>query len=229
MHPRRYSTLGLVLVWLVSASCAEGAGAPAASLSRHFAVEVTHAYFPLQRGVHRSYAGEIDGVPVREEVRTLAQTRQILGVACTAVEQELYLADELTEVTTEWYAQDSEGNVWKFGEEGQIEGAGGGFVVTADSWLAGSGDAQAWIAFAAAPQVGDRWSGYAGAATDEFVVTAIDQSIAVAAGAFADCLAIEENPDEPLDADIILYAPRVGRVLESSRNTKLELVSVRGN
>ena len=47
------------------------------------------------------------------------------------------------------------------------------------------------------------------------------------AGAFADCLEIDENPDDPEDHDIILYAPSIGRVSESSPSGFVHLVEIR--
>jgi hypothetical protein len=196
-------------------------GSPAAA----YVPVVNHVYFPLLPGSTWTYLGEEDGETKREDVRVLEGPHMILGVACTAMVEDVFVGGELTETTTQWYAQDTVGNVWRFGEE-SLEYTGGLPVPAEDSWRAGVNGAQPWIIFAANPQPGDVYAGNRGDGWDQNTVVSVTASAIVPAGLFAGCLEIdEENPDDPDDRDRILYAPGVGRVSEESPDGKVELTS----
>jgi hypothetical protein len=190
---------------------------------------VDHPYFPITPGTVRYYEGEDEGRLRWEEVRTLEAARDITGVPCTAVQQEVFLDGMLVEVTTEWYAQDRAGNVWKFGEKSfdldPID----------DSWMAGIDGAEPWIAFFADPQVGDVYEGYRPGGRDAYEVTSVSETAEVPAGTYTGCMQIVENAeddedddeeDEPDDSDIILYARGVGRVQEVNASGTIQLVAV---
>ena len=225
----RYLSLLMFLI-LPLAGCGDVGGSGASRPS--FVAEVDHLYFPLIRGTTRIYEGDDEGRILREVVQTLEETRDIEGVTCTAMYQEVFLDGELYEVTTEWYAQDSSGNVWKFGEESfeadeATEAHGGAFARSEDSWLAGVNDAESWLAFPAQLRVGDRFFGYEADGQDEFVVLSLTATATVPAGTFENCLKLVENPDDPHDTDIILYSRGVGRVSEKSGSGSTGLVLVR--
>jgi len=184
---------------------------------------IDHPYMPLVPGSTWSYAGDEDGLPKREEVTVLDGARLILGTLCTGVEEQVFLDGELVERTTHSYAQDSDGNVWKLGEE-SIEYEDGLPVVSGDSWEAGVDGALPWIVLSADPQVGEVF--FSDGGTDRSAVLAIDATAAVPAGTFQACLDVEEtNAEDPEDTDRILYAPSVGLVSEVSPNGRIELVS----
>ena len=191
-----------------------------------FVAEVEHPWFPLRPGTHWTYEGEAAGSHRRDEVRVLPQTRVIANVTCTAVHQEVFLDGELSEVTTEWFAQDGDGSVWKFGEE-TAELDGGVFVATGDSWVAGEDGAVSWMFLAADPHVGDRYVGYRPDGQEMVVIVSLAETATVPAGVFENCLEAEENPDDIEDKDIILFAPGVGLVSESSQAGRIDLVSFR--
>jgi hypothetical protein len=216
---------------LVLAGCSQGGtptdesaelpGPPAAA----YVPLVDHIYFPLLPGSQWTLEGEEDGLPKREEVRVLDEPHLILGIACTAVVEDVYVDGELVETTTQWFAQDTDGNVWRFGEE-SLEFDGGPPVPTEDSWRAGVDGKRAWIFLARDPQPGDIYAGNRGDGWDQNEVLATDASAAVPAGAFLGCLDIEEtNPDDPEDLDRILYGPGVGRVSETSSTGVVQLVN----
>ena len=186
---------------------------------------VDHPYFPLEAGMLRVFEGTADGQHRRDDVRTLDEPRLIEGAICTAVLQEVYLDGELSEVTTEWFAQDAQGNVWKFGEE-SIELEDGAFERSADSWVAGEDGARPWLLLAAKPEVGDLYVGNRPDGEDRMHVLSITATADVPIGAFLNCLHLHENPDDPEDSDIILVAPNVGMVSEASSEGTIELVSV---
>jgi len=190
-----------------------------------FAETVLHAYFPLEPGIVRVYEGTADGQHRRDEVRVLDERRLLEGVSCTATRQEVYLDGLLAERTTEWFAEDAQGNVWKFGEE-TFEFPGGLPERKGDSWVAGVDDARPWLYLAAQPEPGDLYVGNAADHEDRLLVIALDVTADVPAGPFPNCLQMHENPDDPEDADIILVARGVGLVREQSGSGVIELVSV---
>lgn len=194
----------------------------AASFVRGF----TLSYFPLVAGTTWILEGDELGLPRREEVRVLDTPRVLAGIVSTGLEQSVIDNGIVVEITTEWFAEDRSGNVWKLGEE-SVEFDGLSYVPTADSWLVGQPGTWPFMAFPADPFVGAHWIGYINGGFDTFIARSRTASVIVPAGAFADCLEIDENPDDPEDNDIILYAPGVGRVSESSPNGYVRLVEIR--
>ena len=223
------SLLSLVLVSpLAGCGGASGVGQDSALVTpTYFAAKVDHPFFPITAGRTWIYEGDEGGLPKREEVRTLDQPRVLQGVACTAIEERIFIEGVLTAVTTEWFAQDIRRNLWKFGEE-SLEFVGGVLTPTADSWVAGVNDGRPWMMLTAAPRVGEIYSGYRPGGIDEFEVVSVSATAANPAGVFLNCLEMVENPDDPADTDIILYASGVGRVSESDPNGRVDLVSVDG-
>jgi hypothetical protein len=210
-------------------ACGGGGGGdapvfPVAPEAALFVERVDHRYFPIEPGRTWVYEGEVLGRPAREDVRTLPTKRLILGVPCTGVEERTFVDGILSEQSTEWFAQDRAGNVWKFGEEA-LDLTSGVPVLTADSWVAGVAGGTPWRAFAAEPRARDRFAGYRPDGIDVLVVTAILAIATVPAGVFSDCLELTENPDDPEDTDIILYGSRVGRLSERTSTGYMELVS----
>ena len=64
------------------------------------------------------------------------QTKVILGVTCTVVDDKVWLDGELIEATLDWYTQDIDGNVWYMGEDSK-EYEDGKVESTEGSWEAG--------------------------------------------------------------------------------------------
>lgn len=199
---------------------------PPVELPTTYVAGVDHPYMPLVPGTRWSYAGHEDGLPKREEVSVLDGAHMILGVPCTAVEEQVFLDGELVEVTTHYLAEDALGNVWRFGER-SIEFDDGAPEITEDSWEAGVDGAVPWLALSAAPRPGDQFiaDGQDGG-TDVFTVLSVDATATVPFGVFEGCVEVEEtNAEDIEDVDRILYAPGVGLVSEDSRGGRIELVS----
>jgi hypothetical protein len=96
---------------------------------------VANPWFPLPPGLRQVY--DVAGVDGNHTlVVTVAPGPEIEGVATTARVQ-----TEEGRRTVDWYAQDDRGNVWWFGRRGQ--------------WTAGVDGAEAGLAMAATPRVGD--------------------------------------------------------------------------
>src|SRR6476659_3355337 len=83
---------------------------------RTFVRTITNPYLPYRPGAVWVYRGVKDGVTQTDVVRVTNRTRTIEGVAATAVSDIATHGNRLLEKTTDWYAQDTRGNVWYFGE-----------------------------------------------------------------------------------------------------------------
>ena len=78
--------------------------------------KVTNPYFPLNPGDLYTYKGNLKKQPVVDTVYVTRNTKTIDGVTTIEVRDRVYESGTLTEDTLDWYAQDSRGNVWYFGE-----------------------------------------------------------------------------------------------------------------
>lgn len=203
------------------------ASEPAADPAPAYVEQIDNPYFPLRPGTMWVYEGDDDGQVRRDDVQVLPGTELVLGVACTVVLQEVHLDGELAEVTTAWFAQDDAGNVWHFGEQ-SIEFEEGAPLLAEDSWKAGVDGAEPWILVGGEPRPGDVYVGVHPGGTEMFTVASVTEIATTPLGTFAECVAMEEtNPDDPDDADRIIYAPGVGLVTEESANGRIDLVSMR--
>ncbi len=191
-----------------------------------FVANVDNQYFPLVPGTAFVYQTPDGGE--RVEVRVTEETRTIMGVACTVVMVREFEDGELAEETTDWYAQDVDGNVWYFGEDTK-EYRADEVVSTAGSWEAGVDGAQPGIIMQGTPAVGQsyRQEYYAGVAEDMGEVLSLEESVSVPYGSFDRVLKTREwTPLEPGDEEAAYYAPGVGLILEAEGGDRLELVSV---
>jgi hypothetical protein len=115
-----------------------------------------NTYFPLTPATYtyKSYAP--NGTVIEKDiVKVTNQTRPILGVTCRVVRDIVTDPDDnVTEDTTDWYAQDVNGNVWYFGEIAQ-QFEGGILVGIEGSWTAGKEGAKPGYIMLANPKVGD--------------------------------------------------------------------------
>ena len=148
------------------------------------------------------------------------------------VHDELFLAGKLGEKTTDYYTQDTQGNIWYFGEDTEELDASGNVTSTAGTWLAGRNGAQPGIYIQANPAVGQgfRQEYYAGQAEDQFTVVSLAMPITIPYGAFTNALLTQEwSALEPTVLDHKYYVKGVGEVAELSVKGPLEqarLVSV---
>ena len=182
----------------------------------NFVEAIDNPYFPLIPGSTWAYEGETDEGRERIEVEVLDETREVMGITATVVRDQVFLEGDLIEDTFDWYAQDSEGNVWYLGEETE-EIEDGEVVSTEGSWEAGVDGALPGIVMPAEPEVGVPYyqEFYEGEAEDYGTVLAVGESVDVEFGSFEDCLRTEDiNPFEPDVVEHKTYCPDVGFVLE---------------
>lgn len=207
--------------------CAAAAGAaggtppmpPASSFSAH----VTNPWFPLEPGTRWVYTGVKDGKRSRDVVIVLHGTKTIDGIPCVPVSDRLFLQSRLEERTTDWYSQDSRGNVWYFGENTAELDKHGHVTSTEGTWRTGVDGAKAGIFMPASPRVGQtgRQEFLKGHAEDHFKVVAIFGNKML--------LTQEWTPLEPGVLDHKFYVRGIGNVLEQTErggNERNELVSV---
>lgn len=178
-RPRLWSAtrgLALAAATMVLAGCGGSAGIapptgvdelqiPTASPEpRDFVATIDNPWLPLRPGSRWTYdiaSGAPSPRPVSAVVEVLAEPAVVAGVTTTQVlsvvtdDRGATLRRELAS-----YAQDARGNVWLFGR--RVESPTG--VV---SWRAGEGGAQAGLAMAAHPRVGDGYEVAAAPGIDE--------------------------------------------------------------
>jgi hypothetical protein len=196
-----------------------------------FSTTIDNPYLPWVPGTVFTYEGTSDGEAERNVVTVTDETRVIMGITCVAVDDRVEVAGELEERTTDWYAQDADGNVWYFGEDSN-EYSDGKVTSTEGSWLAGVDGALPGIVMEADPRVGDayRQEFLVGEAEDLAQVERLRQSVSVDYGSFDDALRTREwTPLEPCVAEEKWYAPGVGLVkstMTSGGQEDMQLVSM---
>jgi hypothetical protein len=184
-----------------------------------FVARVDNPWYPLTPGTTYVYAGVKDGRPLRVVTAVTHETALVAGVRCTVIHDRGYLSGRLAERTTDWYAQDRQGNVWYFGEATAELDAKGRVVSTEGSWRAGVGGARAGIYMPAHPRVGQSYAQEfsKGHAEDHFRVLALAASVTVPYTSSRGALLTEEwTPLERGVLDHKLYVRGIGMVKEQA-------------
>ena len=198
-----------------------------------FSTTIDNPYFTLKPGTVYSYKGTTnEGV----ETNTTAVTnlvREVMGIKTLVVWDRVWLDGQLVEETYDWYAQDTQANVWYFGEESR-EYKNGKDVSTEGSWEGGVNGAQPGIIMKGQPKVGDayRQEYLKGEAEDRATVLAVDASVKVAAGNFQGCVkTYEYSKLEPSLKENKYYCPAVGGVAleQGAGGERVELIATRSN
>jgi hypothetical protein len=180
----------------------------------NFVTDTTNRYFPLKPGTTFVMDGTRDDEPRHDEATVTSETKSIMGVECIVVRDVATSNTALVEKTTDWYAQDKDGNVWFFGED-TAEYANGQVTSTAGSWLAGVDGALPGLIMKAAPAVSDAYrQGYRPGVAEDFAkVLQTDATTSTPAGDFEEVVVTEDT--DLLDASKNAhrsYAPSVGFV-----------------
>jgi hypothetical protein len=182
----------------------------------NFVDVIDNPYLPYPTGASWTYEGTEDGETERVEVTVTPERKEIMGISATVVRDTVTVDGEVVEDTYDWFAQDSDGNVWYLGED-STEFENGEAVSTSGSWEAGVDGALPGIVMQAHPEVGQayRQEYYVGEAEDLAEVRRLDATESVPFGDFDRLVVIEEwNPLEPEVVEEKYFAPEVGMVLE---------------
>lgn len=212
--------IGLGVIALVGGlthgSSAARGSSRAAATQRGFVPTIINPYLPYRPGSVWVYRGIKDGVTQTDTVTVTHHTKTILGVRTTVLTDVATHGTRLLEQTTDYYAQDTHGNVWYFGEATKAYGPNGQ-VDTSGSWQAGVHGAKQGIVMTAHPQVGDthRQEYQPGVAEDQYWLVDTATSVHVPFGSFTNAArTIEWSRLEPSVIDEKFYVPGIGVVRE---------------
>lgn len=209
------------IAWSASAEGARvaPAAAPCTVLDpTAFVSVIDNPYYPLPVGRTLVYRGVRDGQTQVDRVTVTNETKVIGGVTATVIRDVARHGSTLLEKTTDWYAQDTQGNVCYLGEDtkaylpnGQVDSSG--------SWEAGVNGAVSGIIMEANPQIPDsyRQEYLAGEAEDTAWIVGRGGTLSVPYGTVHDVLtSLEHTALEPDVVDQKVYAPGLGIVLEQA-------------
>lgn len=186
---------------------------------------IDNPYSPQTPGTVTSFGGtKIDEDTGESEVErndefVTFETKKIEGVQTTVVRDTEYVDGVLAEDTIDWYAQDTDGNVWYLGEatysfnyddDGNFIGS-----ETDGAWEAGVDGALPGFLMPADPEVGFKYYQEfdEGNAEDEALVLTRDAEIEVGGETFTDVLKTQDTTAlEPDVLEFKYYAPGVGFV-----------------
>jgi len=196
-----------------------------------FVAGVDNPYFPLPAGATWYYEATTDEGLETDDVVVTADVKVVNGVTAVVVQDSVKVDGVLLEDTFDWYAQDSEGNVWYLGED-TCEYENDACVDTSGSWEWGQDGALPGIIMPANPTVDGQpyyQEFYAGEAEDAGEVIETGLSVTVPAGTWDDCIRTRDfstlDPDLNETKD---YCPGVGNVFVAEEDTDVELISTTG-
>jgi hypothetical protein len=195
-----------------------------------FVDRVDNPWLPLAPGTVWSY--DVSGSVVRGlEVSVEDEPQVVARISCVVVHS--VGTDARGDVVIEgeaYYAQDSRGNVWVFGEDTRsLAPATRGL---SQSWSADVHGAEAGLAMPASPRVGD---GYVRAllpsGAERSTVLSLDEERTVPAGTFGGLLLVIETPGDAPGGESVFrraYAEGIGLVQEARSGGigSLDLASV---
>lgn len=207
---------------------------------------ITNEYFPLVPGTVATFLGEgEDGCEwsvwtVTNDSYTVAAGVTGRVVHDAAYEDEAcdgYSDDELVENTSDWFAQDDDGNVWYLGEYSEDCDGAEDCEMNDGSWEAGDDGALAGIQMLAEPRSGNRYyqEYYADHAEDEAKVDRTDLWLSLYNSDVFDhslqhCIRTKEwTKLEPGAVEHKFYCPDVGLVMVKElkgKTLRVELVDL---
>ncbi|MGI9317337.1 MAG: hypothetical protein ACR2QW_08415 [bacterium] len=201
-----------------------------------------NTYFPLVPGSEWTYQSTFvddEGETVTETIRVMVtdKTKHIEGITCLTVKDIVDEDGEIIEDTDDWYAQDTEGNVWYCGEIAENfetfendDPADPELTDIDGSWKAGRDGAVAGVLMPATPIVGTvirqevKWR----EAEDVVEIESLTGTEAsMVSSCTGDCLVTRDfTPLDPGVDEYKYYAPNIGLILEvDSDGNRVELIS----
>jgi hypothetical protein len=182
-----------------------------------FTTNINNPWWPMEPGTRWTYREiDEDGKEVKVVVIVTTETKKIAnGITARVVRDTVTEDGELIEDTKDWYAQDSEGNIWYLGED-TAEFEDGKLTTKAGSFEAGVNGALPGIIMPADPQPGMKYRQeyYEGEAEDNGEIVSLNEMAEVPFGQFEDVLLTKDTITiEPDVLEYKLYAKGVGPVL----------------
>jgi hypothetical protein len=199
-----------------------------------FTTKIDNPYWPMSPGSKWVYSEtDTQGTHEKVVVEVTDKTKTIAnGVEARVIRDTVTENGQPVEITDDWYAQDSAGNIWYLGE--YVTNYNNGKVVDhAGSFEAGVDGAQPGIAMPANPEPGMsyRQEYYKGVAEDKgAVITVGEEQVEVPFGHFNTDILMTRDlvPLEPKVQELKFYAPDVGPLLSvhtDGAGGRAELVS----
>ena len=197
-----------------------------------FTTEIDNPYWPMAVGTRWTYREtDNEGGKRRVVVTVTPQTKTIVGIEARVVHDQVTDESGVVEDTRDWYAQDTDGNLWYLGEDTK-EYENGKLKTTEGSWEAGVDGAQPGVVVPAHPEPGlsYREEYYKGHAEDAASVLLVDGYARVPYGRFDEMLQTRNTSGiEPDTVEEKLYARGIGPALEitvSGGSDRAELITV---
>ena len=187
---------------------------------------IDNPYFPILGNTTRIFESTTAGIDEGFQLTPFGPGPELLGVQTTTLLDRAFEDGLLVEETFDYYAQDTHGNVWYFGEDvtnfeydmdNNLIGTN-----SSSSWLAGVNDALPGIIMFADPTdvslLGfNHFQEHAEAddAVDEAEIVSIGETLILDIGTFTDVVKILETiSTEPDVGGFKYYAPGIGLTLE---------------
>ena len=208
-----------------------GPGWPKTLHPSDFVRRVDNPSFPLKPGSKWFYRGADTGGHFSDKMHVRHKRKKILGVYTTIVRDSVFRHGKPREVTSDWYAQDRNGNVWYFGENTKELDAHGHVTSREGSFKAGKNGARPGVLFPGDPKFGQtaRQEFLKGQAEDHFKV--LDTSARVRSPYVSSRHAVRTKEWTPLEPGIVehkYYVRGVGtvktKVIKGPRE-RLQLIS----
>jgi hypothetical protein len=216
----------LFTIAFLATACAPGVLLPDVD-DAEFVSGITHPYWPLPVGATWRHEANGESGLERIEVSVPGTTRDVNGVTAVVVRDTVYVNDVMVEDTDDWYAQDSDGNLWYLGEE-TCEYENGECASTEGSWEWNVDGALPGFALPADPTVDGQpyyQEYYIGHAEDVGEVIEVGVDVTVQAGSYTGCITTRDT--STLDPDLLekkTYCEGVGVVLVDEGDITEELV-----
>ncbi|WP_034883203.1 hypothetical protein M728_000098 [Ensifer sp. WSM1721] len=187
---------------------------------------IDNPYLPLIPGHVLSYKGDEtdpdtgEVTTERNDLFTTSATFEVRGITTTVIRDTVYEDDVILEDTFDWYAQDTEGNVWYFGEivvNYEYDDNGNFIGINHDGqWSADDPGNQPGWAMKASPEFGPAYYlEYApGIAEDESIIAETGLRVETPFGEFDDVIKIIDSSALSTGIEFKYYAPGIGEITE---------------
>ena len=188
---------------------------------------LTHPYFPFTSGkIYRYESEDIDPDTGEVEheviiVEALDMTRNVAGIESRIVRDRVFVEGLLIEDTFDWYAQDTDGNVWYVGEDvTDFEYDDDGNLIGTShpgAWETGVDGALPGHIMPASLTVGNHFfqEFLVGEAEDHALIVGVDETFIIPGlGTFDNVLRTRDFSLDPTSFEEKLYAPGIGTIAE---------------